>query len=364
MPQQIKISADEIQLGSPIPWPAYDGRGRLQINKDTVINTQKQLDSMLGRGLYRRIDDKQSAATANPFTIINSLARRLGKVFVGLHNADKSMPEQVQLLAKEIQCLCRQDVDATLGTVHLVHQHDYALVHPIHMAILSMLLAEAQGYKAEQTLPLLAAALTCNISIVGLQSALQRQLEPPTAEQRKVLQNHPLRSARLLQKAGVMNPRWLEIVRQQHGLTNDHDNTGLISQQASQAAKILAVSNRYSAMLSPRKSRKALPADQASQNLLHNKGENFDESLSLAMIDLLGPFPPGCIVILNNGETAVVTKRPDEGMLPQVKSILTAQGEPLAEPLSRDCSDEQYGIDAMHTPEQLPSINFSALWGY
>ena len=134
MPQQSKISADEIQLGTPIPWPAYDARGRLQINKGTVINSRKQLDSVLNRGLYRQVkDDPPTATTLNPFSTINSLARRLGQVFVGLHNGDKTMPKQVQLLVKEIQSLCQQDVDAMLGAVHLVHQHDYALVHPIQI---------------------------------------------------------------------------------------------------------------------------------------------------------------------------------------------------------------------------------------
>lgn len=260
--------------------------------------------------------------------------------------------------------MCEQDLDAALGAVQLTHDIEYVLAHPLHVAILCELIAEFLKYDETRRERLIVAALTANLGMLSLQAKLHRQEEPLSSEQRQKIKDHPKQSANILRNAGVDDEDWLNIVLQHHERNDGTGYNGLKGDEVMEEAKIIALADRYSAMVSPRAHRESLTANDSLKTLFLNKGKDHDETLSLIFIKLLGIFPPGSFVRLDNGETAVVIKRPVSGMWPIVKSILTPRGGPFGEPLTRNCNNDMHGIKELFVPDDLPPLNLSALWGY
>lgn len=359
MSAQAKIHSKEIKVGTAIGWSAYDAQGRLLLLKGAVIKSQKQLDALIERGLYRQAGSKKSTAPAppvkkveiSPFLIVDDLSKRLKGIFLGLINKKQEMPARICHLAQDIHAMCQQDFDASIAAVQLTHDLDYVLAHPLHVAILCELIAEFLEYSDTRRERLVVAALTANLGMLSLQSTLHKQQSPLTSEQRQKIQEHPRQSTNILRAAGVNDEDWLNIVLQHHERHDGSGYNGLKGDAIMEEAKIIALADRYSAI-------------DSLKSLFMNKGKEHDETLSLIFIKLLGIFPPGSFVRLENGETAIVIKRPISGMWPIVKSILTPRGGPFGTPLRRDCSDEQHGIKELYMPDNLPPLNFSALWGY
>ncbi|MBL1277246.1 MAG: HD domain-containing protein [Ectothiorhodospiraceae bacterium] len=372
MPKKQQIVAEEIQVGKPIAAAAYDDKGRLLLSKGTVVKNQQQLNALVQRGLYRQPNIRRKPAPRpstkeahiSPFFIVDDLSKRLKGIFTGLLNKNKDMPTRICHLAHCIHIMCARDFDASLGVIHLSDDLEYIHSHPLHVAILCELFASFLNYESVRRERLLVAALTANLGMLSLQSELHHQKKSLTAEQRQKIRNHPQQATQILAAAGVTDGQWLKIVLQHHEYQDGTGYLGVMGDNILEEAAIIALADRYTAMVSPREHRPPISASDGLKSLFLNKGNSYDETLSLVLIKMLGVFPPGSFVKLENGETAVVIKRPVQGMWPTVKSIITPQGSPINQPLLRNCNDDRYRIKELYTPAKLPPLNPSALWGY
>ncbi|MBL1277245.1 MAG: hypothetical protein COB30_014270 [Ectothiorhodospiraceae bacterium] len=370
-----RIPPSELHVGAPLKWAIYDIEGQLLMGKGVVVNSQRQLDALVDKGLFREADSGKSKTTEkkftaprsmlSPFAQISSFSQRLRGIFNNIHSKQSTgISNKVMHLAQDIQIMCKLDMNAALGDVHLNHDIDYVINHPIHIAILCELIATHMDYNDDEHLSLIAASLTCNVSIIVLQAKLQRQKETTNQEQQQQLNNHSERSADILKESGVDHSQWLETVRTHHERFDGKGPLGLAGENIPESSRLLALANRYAAMVSPRKYRRAMPASELLKNIYLTKNSQHDELLSLTFIKLMGIYPPGTFVRLANGEIAVVIKRPLKGKWPIVASIITPRGAPFAQPLRRDCNDERYPIKELYVPETQPRLNLGEMWGY
>ena len=95
-----------------------------------------------------------------------------------------------------------------------------------------------------------------------------------------------------------------------------------------------------------------------------NEGKDHDRTLALLLIKLLGVYPPGSIVHLNNGEAAIVTRRSTAGSSPTVKSFLTPHGGQYTKAINRDCHNSNYTIQKSYTSEIPKNLDLDSLWDY
>jgi HD-GYP domain-containing protein (c-di-GMP phosphodiesterase class II) len=97
--------------------------------------------------------------------------------------------------------------------------------------------------------------------------------------------------------------------------------------------QLCGIADVYDAMRSQRSYQQAFPSDRILEVLKRNDGHQFDQNLVRRFTQLLGIYPPGNLVRLDNGALAVVTAvhAPDP-FKPRVKIIVTSAGERLATP--------------------------------
>ena len=366
MAHSIRLEPHDIHVGMQLPWRIYDASGLLLLQPGSIIQSEQQRAILLKRGVFRSQsapDPVQGKQVSSPFYKISHFSKRLRDIFQLYLRSDNKAESLTLELAADLHQLRLKHPNALLGAVHLYHDLDYSLSHPIHCAILCDAMAQALQLLDEQRNHLLAAALTANISILSLQERLHEQASALSTVQRAAMQQHPQASAKLLRQAGVNTNAWLQAVEQHH-LRYDGSGYPQSEQKVPDLLpQILALSDVYSAMVVGRAYRSAHTAKDILRIFFLDKGKQHDENLCLLLIKLMGVFPPGCTVKLKNGEVAVVTHRPVPGhRWPQVAAILGSHGNPYTYPCPRDSNESQHRITGMYELDRFVQINLHDLW--
>jgi HD-GYP domain-containing protein (c-di-GMP phosphodiesterase class II) len=202
------------------------------------------------------------------------------------------------------------------------------------------LAAARLGWSEGDTLRLVSAALTMNLSIIELQGRLATQGNKPTEAQAERLRAHPGAAADALAAAGVTDTAWLDAVRQHH-----ERRGGGGYPDATTEVVPLAVALRQAdvllAKVSPRTGRPALPIQQAHREMFAECG---GDPFASALIKEFGIFPPGDFVQLKSGEMAVVVRRGPTATTPEVAAITDRKGMPVTSSVRRDTAKPEFAI--------------------
>lgn len=371
---------DLLRVGEPLPFHVLDPQERRLLAQGHVVVSDTQLEMLVARGAWvdrelaealRR--ERERAEPAAP--AFERAVRQLG-LFDGWEQLTWSLDQvlrqvlagqaselALRALAQRLQRLVDHHLDAALFVT--IRQQDtryalYALLHALHAATVLLVLGRQLGWPAERCHRLVLAALTMNVSTLELQAAMAQQPDPPTTRQRALIRAHPEASERLLRQAGVSDEAWLEAVRDHHERPDGSGYPrGLTDIGAD--AHALRVADVFTAKISPRAIRQAMPIQAAAKQLFQ---EEKGGPLALGLIKALGLYPPGELVNLASGEVAVVTHRGQTATTPRVASITNAAGQPRADTVPHDTALPAHAITGVVSDRRgLPKIPPERVYG-
>lgn len=346
----------DIVLGQPIGFSIYSRGGTLLFRRGSVIHMPDQISRLLVRGaqyneaetpdLRPYVTNEPTPAPVDedppPFDHLSGLLLNLKHV---LGTTLKS-PEQIDVaarigkMAQAVQAICHKDVDSALAAPSVDTHVPYLVAHQMMGAVLTELIAQGKGLDATQRLPLLCAALTRDIGQIMLQPELDKHPGYLPDDVLTQMRQHPQRSAQLLEQAGVTDPVWLATVRSHHERPDGKGYpAGLRGEELSLGAKILAVSDRYSAMtkMRPYRAQAHFPQN-ALKEIYLKKDTEVDEEIARILISKVGLLSPGTLVRLRSGEIAVVKSPTVKSDAAIVYSVYGKTGMILTTPARRDTS--------------------------
>lgn len=252
---------------------------------------------------------------------------------------------KIQQLDAWMQDLVAHDTDAALYLMFQLASTStvgYSASHALVCATLCQILASEFQLPQHERSSLVRAALTMNLGMTTLQDQLALQRERLTATQQEAIQQHPQESCRMLAQLGVEDALWLEAVTQHHAVPATQ--LPLLQQPAAERlARILATTDRYAAMISPRKTRPGRSVADSTLAVTQGQTGVFDE-VGHALAHCAGHYPPGVFVRLSNQETAIVLRRSPNPHAPLVAKVLTPQNFPLRQPLLHHLQDSSVRI--------------------
>ena len=226
---------------------------------------------------------------------------------------------KVLALSKLVDKTVDQHPEAALASIHMVHGHRHSSAYSVHMAMLSSLVSRHLGYDDERRLLIVAAALSCNASIIKLQNELHVQTTKPTPAQMIEVREHAHRTAELLRRTGVDDRLWLDIVVQHH---ERPDGSGypahLLQDDIADEALIVGLADRYVAGVSHRPHAPARPPDRCIVAVFKDPSLLDYKPMVRAFLEELTPYPPGSFVRLHTDREGVVVNRPRGTGFPEV----------------------------------------------
>ena len=245
----------------------------------------------------------------------------------------RSFQAKVRQLDQWLQDLVAHDIDASLYLMFQLAATStvgYSASHALVCATLCHLMAREFNLPSHERNALVRAAFTMNIGMTALQDELADQREKPTAAQQEAIKSHPAQSQDLLEHLHVSDDLWLEVVAQHHLILGEHISLANLEAH-DRLTRILSAIDRYAAMISPRQSRPGRSALDSVRALVGPGIDQRDE-VGYALVRCVGLRPPGTLVKLDNGDTAIVLRRSDKANLPLVASLLNRNGTAYREP--------------------------------
>lgn len=220
------------------------------------------------------------------------------------------------------------DCNADVGIFQIVNPSkaawlNYGVEHSMHTAVLMALIAKHKEWSEAQKSNAISAALTMNLAMTQLQTEMAANPEPLTPDQKNAIFTHPTRSRDMLVELGVMQMEWLRAVYEHH---EQHNGSGYPQgvRTVSPLADALRMSDMFCAKLSERGSRAKLLSTRAAQEIFRQNSYGY---FGATIVRILGMYPPGCLVRLLSGCTAIVLLRTTDPMRPRVALLTHDSGQ-------------------------------------
>ena len=372
MQNLVRIAPGALTIGRALPWTVFDADGNVLLRQGYVIQNDIQLEQLFERGLFqpRQIDIPQDEVTEdtrvhNPFTEYPVLLQTLESTLNAITEREDSALQRVLGLSLMIDQMCQESPEASLALVHL-----YSIEPTIHeqilfYAILCQFTARRFGLDEKRTAVLISAALTANLALVPVADKLNASNRVLTDEQRAVIRKHPERSIQALKEADITSPLLLKIIAQHHEQADGSGYPdGLSGTDIRGEAEILALAERYIAMITRRAYRERLNTTEARKLIASLADGKFRPAIPRALLAILTEYPPGTLVRLTNNEVAVIVRRPHRHRGPFAKAIIDRKGNRYNSTIERDCSQLDFNIVDIEEPEIMPSMDFGLLWDF
>lgn len=335
-----RLKASQIKLGLAIPWSLFDTRGNMLLSEGHVIETEEQVERLISREAYYYLGPditrykpiSHQVVSWSSFRVVTHLIERIETTFTLATSPDKAQTfvRKVMRLATDIQSVCSENPNAMLGTCQLMLEAPTVVMHALQSAITCEIAAFRMGFGVLDRLPLIAAALTQNLSVLELQKRLAEQQTELTEEQRNSIHEHPRASVELLSSHGVTDKRWLTAVLQHHErLDGSGYPEGLKEDRISEHARLLAIVDSYVAMTRPRTYRHPLRTKSAMNEIFKQRGKAIDAKVARRFLNLMGLFAPGSLIRLNSGAIAIISASGENLETAFITIIADQQGAPL-----------------------------------
>jgi len=236
---------------------------------------------------------------------------------------------------------------ALIALTALKNYDNYTFTHMVNVSILTMSQARALGLDGAQLRELGLAALMHDIGKVRTPTEILNKPEKLTDAEFAVMRMHVVDGAEILRRTPEM-PAIAPVVAFEHHLRLDGTGYpfGVKRTGLNIGTMLCSIADVYDAMRSQRAYQEAFPSDRILAVMKRNDGQQFDQHLVRRFTQLLGIYPPGNLVRLDDGAMAVVTAvHAPEPFKPRVKIIRAPNGDAIASP---------YEVNLWETPEHRP----------
>jgi HD-GYP domain-containing protein (c-di-GMP phosphodiesterase class II) len=238
---------------------------------------------------------------------------------------------------------------------------DKAAMHPVNVTVISLLLGRAMGMQGPALEDLGLAAFLHDIGKMELPERVRRFDENFSSADLKAYQDHVAQSVRLA-KQMHLSAGAVQAIAQHHELA---DGSGfplhLKADAIGAGARILALVNRYDGLCNPYKASAAMTPHEALSLIFAQLKTRFDAAALSSFIRMMGVYPPGSVVQLNDERHAMVVSV-NSGRPLKPRLIVHESGVPRHEAVVLDLEHApNTSIRRSLKPTSLPTAAFDYL---
>ena len=209
------------------------------------------------------------------------------------------------------------DNEASLAGLSMLKDYDdYAFTHSVNVCIFCVAMGKRLGLTKQQLYDLGMSALVHDLGMSRIPVDIVTKGGELTPDEQRVMETHTWLGALSifeLREFGEIPFRSMIVAHEHHMRTDGAGYPKAIRPRTpSVYSRIIAVADAFDAATNTRAYTKARPADEVLRELWEKDELGFDPVVVKALINLLGIYPVGTLVILDTFELAIVhTPNPD-----------------------------------------------------
>ncbi|AEH51965.1 HD-GYP domain-containing protein [Pseudothermotoga thermarum] len=251
---------------------------------------------------------------ANPPVVeakrIEKTKEEIKNIFNKVVESMKIETEEVRQLSDQILSDIERNYSDKMSLIFFIQESDeeYTYVHEVHVGMISSLIGIELGMKHSELADLCFSAMIHDVGKVLVPKPVlyaQRKLTP---EEFEIVKKHVLYGEKLCRASGITNELVISGVRNHHEkLDGSGYLAGLKGSEITSFARIIAVADIYDALISQRSYKTPWSPYKAISELISMASTGkLDGKVVRAFVSIVGLYPVGTTVILNNGVKATV----------------------------------------------------------
>jgi len=220
------------------------------------------------------------------------------------------------------------DRDAVVSIMSLKNYDEHLFHHSINVAVTCLLIANRLSLPEELTRIAGLAGLLHDIGKLKVSHEIVNKPGKLSEGEWAIMRRHPIEGAQILMRCESLGDLPVLAALEHHA---GYDLSGYPTLKGKSRphmlARIVCIADVYEALTANRSYRVGRNVQKAVDILIEGIGKQFDPMLVKALLNTIGVFPPGSLIRLETGQTAVVVE-PNEGnpFLPKVLTIDEAGG--------------------------------------
>lgn len=258
-----------------------------------------------------------------------------------MHNVKNSRSPEGERVIKIVSSITDEllhNPNIIINLVEVRAMNDYTFAHCLGASILAMVTGIGMGYDYERLKELGTGAILHDVGKAFIPDELLYKPGQLTKEEYESIKTHTKLGYDIISNCKDFSLSSALVAWQHH---EKYDGTGypfgLKGEAIHEYARITALADVYDALTTNRSYRDQIMPHEAIEYLRDSEGISFDPEIADVFLDKIAPFPVGSIVLLNNGEKAMVVKVNKElPGRPVVMSIYDPTGNKLEPLVERD----------------------------
>jgi HD-GYP domain-containing protein (c-di-GMP phosphodiesterase class II) len=236
-------------------------------------------------------------------------------------------------LMSSMQDVILQDRDALMGLTLLSDYDNYTFNHSVNVGVFALALAHQMGMAGDDAVIGGLSGMLHDVGKTNIPLTIINKPGKLDDEEWRIMQTHPVESAKILQQMGSAIREEVVIGVLTHHVRFDHTGYPAWDKPLIPGAELAAVADCYDSMTTLRPYQKRFEPKDAVAVMQRLSGKGLHPAYVEAFIKMLGVYPVGSVVRLNTNEIAIVFgTRPEQQDTPLVKIIMDGIGNYLPEP--------------------------------
>jgi len=265
-----------------------------------------------------------------PYRAYKNLIEKLNGVFVGLKSGADVEMRMIDNISVQLLHDLRDHPNSFVGYILGGEITSLELAKSsVNTAILSAMMAQELKLPNHKIHNIVSGALLHDVGMLRLSKGITEKKGGLSDAELEQIKSHPIHTSKIVTKE-LYGPREVNMIALQHH--ERWDGQGYPDKLEGHAidigARIISVADAFEAMVSKKTYRNSMVGYQAVKNLMADNARRFDPSVIIAFTKIIGIYPIGSIVKLNNGSIArVVNIHTDAPMRPVVQLLMDENGK-------------------------------------
>ncbi|ERI89426.1 HD domain protein [Clostridiales bacterium oral taxon 876 str. F0540] len=215
-----------------------------------------------------------------------------------------------------------------INVVDIKNMDSYTYQHSVNVAVLSLIIGLQLQLNKYELYSLCMGALMHDIGKVFIPKEIILKYDKLTEKEFNIVMEHPQKGYDYLKGSSDISATSRIIALQHHERINGQGYPeGRKGSEINKLAKIVAIADVYDALTSDRPHRRALSPNEALEFIMASGDTLFDYDMVLAFSKAVVPYPEGTLIVLTNGDIAVVEKnRPNFPLRPLIRIVRANDG--------------------------------------
>lgn len=261
----------------------------------------------------------------------HNLIKEMDAVFNSIQNRGEVRTRSIDRVVSELFVLIQTERSDVVGFILGGDVRDMQRAKcAVNTAILSLIIGAHLGLPRHRLLQIATGALLHDIGMIKVPVSILNKEGKLDDNELQIIRSHTSYGYKLIVNELLYADEVGKAAMQHHERWDGEGYPGrLTGDKIDIGARIVSVADAFEAMVSPKAYRDSMVGYQAMKNLLSDNARRFDPDIIRAMIQSMGIYPVGSIVLMNNSVIArVLQSHQDAPLRPIIRVLIDEFGNP------------------------------------